>query len=76
MFAVDKEKHVSQFCLTAKKKKKTLSLNEHKTLNRGYFKASKAECTTQIKQTNNNNDNKLKYKHCRDKVSHITSTQS
>ena len=66
MFAVDKEKHVSQFCLTAKKK----------TLNRGYFKASKAECKTKNKQTNNNNDNKLKYKHCRDKVSHITSTQS
>ena len=51
MFAVDKEKHVSQFCLTAKKEK-TLSLNEHKTLNRGYFKASKAECKTQNKQTN------------------------
>ena len=50
MFAVDIEKHVSQFCLTAKKK--TLSLNEHKTLNRGYFKASKAECKTKNKQTN------------------------
>ena len=49
MFAVDKEKHVSQF---VQRQKITLSLSEHKTLNRGHFKASKAECKTKNKQTN------------------------